>query len=229
MLMPGFSNAAISARTRLAIALLITLVLYPLLRPSFGAVSTDLFVLLSLVLREVFIGLIIGLVTAFVISTTQVAGTIIASQIGLAYSQTFDPTQGVQGVVLGSFMSTLAVVLIFATDLHHLAIGALFSSYELFEVGAVPIEGDALMLAVQALSSSFIVATQMSAPFLAFGLIFYLGIGVLSRLMPQVQIFFVAMPASIAVGLLVFALLLSTMMMWYLTHVRDTLSMFVAV
>ena len=69
----------------------------------------------------------------------------------------------------------------------------------------------------------------MSAPFLAFGLIFYLGIGILARLMPQVQIFFVAMPANIAIGLILLALLMSSIMMWYLTYVRDTLSMFVVI
>jgi flagellar biosynthetic protein FliR len=68
----------------------------------------------------------------------------------------------------------------------------------------------------------------MSAPFLAFGLIFYLGIGILSRLMPQVQIFFVAMPATIFAGMAIFALLLSAIMMWYLMHVREVLSLFVA-
>lgn len=227
MVMPGFSNAAINARLRLSLALMVTLVLYPLLQPRFGTISTDLIQVLALLGRELLIGLVIGLVAAFVISTTQIAGTIIANQIGLAYSQTFDPTQGVQGVVVGSFLSTLAAVMIFATDLHHLAIGAMFTSYDLFGPGVTPVAGDASMLAVRIVSQSFAVATQMSAPFLAFGLIFYLGIGVLSRLMPQVQIFFVAMPATIAIGLIIMAIILGTMMAWYLMHVREVLGLFV--
>lgn len=227
MVMPGFSNAAINARLRLSLALLLTLVLFPLLQPRFADLPTDMMQVLGLLGRELLIGLVIGLTAAFVISTTQIAGTIIANQIGLAYSQTFDPTQGVQGVVLGSFLSTLAVVMIFTTDLHHLAIGAMFTSYDLFAPGAVPLPGDASMLALQIVAQSFVVATQMSAPFLAFGLIFYLGVGVLSRLMPQVQIFFVAMPATIAVGLIIMAIILGTMMTWYLMHVREVLGMFV--
>ncbi|MEO0636883.1 MAG: flagellar biosynthetic protein FliR [Pseudomonadota bacterium] len=225
MLMPGFSNQAINARLRLSIALMVTLVMFPLLQPRFGDVPTDLVQVLALLGRELLIGFVLGLTAAFVISTTQVAGTIIANQVGLAYSQTFDPTQGVQGVVLGSFLSTLAAVMIFVTDLHHLAIGAMFASYDLFNPGATADAESAFMLAVRMVSQSFSIATQMSAPFLVFGLIFYLGIGVLSRLMPQVQIFFVAMPATIAIGLVILALILGTMMGWYLMYVRDVLNM----
>ena len=61
----------------------------------------------------------------------------------------------------------------------------------------------------------------MSAPFIVFGLVFNLGMGILSRLMPQLQVFFLAMPASIGVGLVLLALLLTMMMGWYLMHFEN--------
>jgi len=221
MLIPGFSNSSINVRARLTLALVVTFVFFPILQGNFATLPTQLLPLIALVLREALIGLAIGASAAFIMATTQIAGTIIATQIGLAYSQTFDPSQGVQGVILGSFMSTVAVVAIFTADLHHLSLGALYYSYELFDPGVVPTASDMVQLVLRLITEAMVVATQMSAPFLAFGLIFYLGIGVLSRLMPQVQIFFVAMPLNITIGLLLFGLLFATMMTWYLTHMRD--------
>jgi flagellar biosynthetic protein FliR len=64
----------------------------------------------------------------------------------------------------------------------------------------------------------------MSAPFIVFGLVFNLGMGILSRLMPQLQVFFIAMPANIGVGLILLALLLTMMMGWYLNHFEAELA-----
>ena len=66
----------------------------------------------------------------------------------------------------------------------------------------------------------------MAAPFIVLGLVFYLGMGLLARMMPQLQVFFVIMPATIWVGLVLFALLLSMMMGWYLTHFQSELAQF---
>ena len=85
--------------------------------------------------------------------------------------------------------------------------------------------GDAAQMAIEAVAGAFVIGVQMWAPFIVFGLVFYLGLGILGRLMPQLQVFFIAMPATIAVGLVLFALLLAMMMGWYLMHFEDELAM----
>jgi flagellar biosynthetic protein FliR len=67
---------------------------------------------------------------------------------------------------------------------------------------------------------------QLSAPFIVFGFVVTASIGLLARLMPQLQVFFVAMPASIWVGLILVAFLLAMMMGWYLTHFQNELELF---
>ncbi|MDB5563321.1 MAG: FliR, partial [Hyphomicrobiales bacterium] len=79
-------------------------------------------------------------------------------------------------------------------------------------------------MAIKAIAGAFIVGLQMSAPFIVFGLVFSLGLGLLSKLMPQLQVFFIMMPANILMGVILFALLLSMMMGWYLTHFESTLA-----
>ena len=86
--------------------------------------------------------------------------------------------------------------------------------------------GDAAQMAIQSAASAFVIGVQMSAPFIVLGLVFYLGMGLLGRMMPQLQVFFVVMPATIWVGLILVALLLTMMMGWYLTHFENELAQF---
>jgi flagellar biosynthetic protein FliR len=85
--------------------------------------------------------------------------------------------------------------------------------------------GDVAQVAVGGVASAFVIGVQMAAPFIVLGLVFYLGMGLLGRMMPQLQVFFVIMPATIWVGLALLALLLAMMMGWYLTHFENELAM----
>jgi flagellar biosynthetic protein FliR len=87
----------------------------------------------------------------------------------------------------------------------------------------VPAVGDVAALMTKTVSGAFRIGIQLSAPFLAFGLLFNIGLGVLSRLMPQMQVFFVALPLSILIGLLFLLLVLGTMMGLFLDYVGGVL------
>jgi flagellar biosynthetic protein FliR len=131
--------------------------------------------------------------------------------------------QGQQGVILGNFLTLLGVTLLFATNLHHLVIGALDASYGLFRPGEVPASGDMAALVSQTIAGAFRVSIQLSAPFLAFGILFNLGLGLLSRLMPQMQVFFVAMPLTILAGLLILFFVIGAMMTVFLGFTEGVL------
>jgi flagellar biosynthetic protein FliR len=186
----------------------------------------NIMALAGFVFHELAIGLILGAIVRITVMATQVAGAVIAFQAGLSAAMTADPTQaGVQGAVFGSFLSFLGIVLIFATDLHHMALAATYDSYALFPLDAPLMLDDAAQLAISTVAGAFSVGVQMSAPFIVFGLVFNLGAGILARLMPAMQVFFVLMPANIMIGLLLLALLLSMMMGWYLTAFENHLAM----
>src|SRR6185312_2327909 len=105
----------------------------------------------------------------------------------------------------------------------HLVIEALNDSYTIFRPGEVPIVGDIAALLTGTVTSAFRIGVQLAAPFLVFGLLFNLGLGVLSRLMPQMQVFFVGMPLSILVGFLILILVMGAMMMTFLGEVQGVL------
>jgi len=218
MALPAFGDLSVSPRIRLALALAMSFVMLPIVRPLFPALPDGLWAMSALIFGEMVIGVFIGLSARMIMSAVQVAGTTIAFQTSLGFAQNVDPSQGVQGALFGSFLTLMATTLIFALDMHHLLIAAIHDSYQLFAPGAPPPFADFADAAVRTIAGAFRVGIQLAAPFLIFGLIFYMGIGVLSRLMPQVQIFFIAMPANILLGLLLFMLLLSTMLMWFFEH-----------
>lgn len=225
MLLPALGEQVIPARMRLTFALAFSLILYPLLSPSLPAMPADMVDVIALLFHELIVGLILGGITRFIMMATQVAGSVIAFQAGLSVAQSADPTNGgIQGAIIGSLLSFLGVALIFATDLHHVALSAVHDSYMIFSPTDPLMFGDAAQMAIQSAASAFVIGVQMSSPFIVFGLVFYLGMGILGKMMPQLQVFFVAMPATIGVGLLLFAILLTMMMGWYLTHFESELA-----
>jgi flagellar biosynthetic protein FliR len=223
MLLPGLGEQNISARLRLTIAMVLAAVLLPLHRAAYQIDTSALGPVIVMLVEEIIVGAVLGLTARLTISALEVAGSVIAQQLGLGFVTAVDPTQGEQGVLIGNFLTMLGITLFFATDMHYLVIAALNDSYTLFEPGEVPAVSDAAALVTKTVSGAFRIGIQLSAPFLAFGLLFNVGLGVLSRLMPQMQVFFVALPASILIGLLLLLLVLGTMMGMFLDYAGGVL------
>jgi flagellar biosynthetic protein FliR len=212
MVLPGIGEQNMPARVRLTIALVLTAVLLPAHQKAYSVDLRSLAPVLVLVVQEIIIGAVLGLTARLAISALQVAGFVIAQQLGLGFVTAIDPTQNQQGVLVGNFLTVLGITLIFATDLHHLVIAALNDSYALFRPGEMPLSGDVAKHITQVIGTAFRIGIQLSAPFLVFGLLFNLGLGVLSRLMPQMQVFFIGLPLSIMLGLLLLMLVIGATM-----------------
>ena len=212
MLLPGLGEMAVPARVRLTIALVLTAMFLPLHRAAYNVDLRELGPVLLMLGHELVIGAVLGLTARLSVSALQVAGAVIAQQMGLGFVTAVDPTQGQQNVIVANFLSVLGVTLIFATDLHYLVIAALNDSYRLFAPGAVIMVGDIASLITKTVAGAFRVGIQLSAPFLVFGLLFNLGLGILSRLMPQMQVFFVGLPLSILLGFLILIVVVGAMM-----------------
>ena len=224
MLLPGLGELNVPVRMRLTVGLLLAAVLVPLHQSAYQIDLRSFGPLIGMLAEEMFIGAVLGLSVRLIMSSLQVAGAVIAQQMGLGFVTAVDPTLGQQGVLVGNFLAMLGVTLIFATDLHHLVIAALNDSYKLFAPGEIPLLGDVAALTTRTVATAFRIGIQLSAPFLVFGLLFNLGLGILSRLMPQMQVFFVGLPLSILLGLLILMLVLGAMMTVFLAEVENVLT-----
>ncbi len=216
MVLPGFGESFVLARFRLMLALAISLVLTPILAPSLPGLPPSPLTLTIILVTEIGIGFFIGISARILISALQIAGVVAAYQSSLANAFVFDPASAQQGALPGAFLTTTALLLIFVTDLHHVMLTGIASSYDVFAAGAVPVIGDLADTISRLVAKSFVLAMQIAAPFVAMGLLFSLGVGLLNRLLPQVQVFFIAMPMQVMLGIGVLALTLSAAMLWFL-------------
>lgn len=226
MLFPAFGEISVSPRIRLTIALACTALLMPAVRHYYPPVADGFAPLFGLLFGEILIGVLIGSVARLLTSALQIAGNIISLQTGLSFAQNFDPTQGIQGAIIGTFLSLVAVTFLMAANLHHLLLAALSGSYRHFAPGKIPDLSDSFALILSTSSNAFTLGIELSAPFIVFGLVFYLAMGVLSKLMPQVQVFFIITPASIFLGFALFMILLGGLMTWYLGQFQHHLMPF---
>jgi flagellar biosynthesis protein FliR len=218
MLLPGLGEVNIPVRIKLGIALALTLIILPLHRAAYHVDMQSITPLAVLMVHELIIGVVLGATARVTLSALQVAGSIIAQQLGLGFVTSVDPTQGQQGVLIGNFLTLLGIALLFATDTHYLVIAALNDSYKIFSPGELMPSGDVAALATRAFAAAFKIGLQLSAPFLVFGLVFNIGLGVLARLMPQMQVYFVGVPLSIFMGFIILAAVLVSMMGTYMDY-----------
>jgi len=226
MLMPGIGEQAVPPRIRLAFALLIAVVLTPVVAKTVGPLPTTLGGLAGQVIHEILIGLMIGAVLKLFMSALTTAGEIISLQTTLSFAQTTNPAGAPSSTAIATFLSMLGLTLVMATDLHHLFIGAMARSYELFPFTKTVPVNDAAALAVRTVAQSFMLGVQLAAPVIVFSIVFNLATGLVGRVMPSFQIFFVTSPLSVILGLSLLALSLGGIAMVWSDRYRDLLGVF---
>ena len=211
MLLPGVGEQGVPPRIRLSFALVLALTLTPLVSGGLPAVPATAGVMGGQVIAEALIGLMIGALLRLFLTSLAVAGEVLSLQTTLSFAQTTNPLQAQPTAALGAFLTLLGVVLIFATDLHHLFIGAIARSYVIFKPGeALPL-ADAATLAGRTLSEAFALGIQLSAPVIVFSVVLNVAAGLVNRVMPQFQVFFAAAPISVLGGLAVTAISLGVL------------------
>ncbi len=211
MLIPGIGEAYVPPRVRLSLALLLSLVLWPVVRESLPPLPDSLGAMAGWVLREVTVGVMIGLLLRMLMAALATAGEVVSLQTTLSFAQTANPLQAQPGSTLAAFLTVLGVTLLFATDTHHLFIAGVVGSYRLIAPAQPLIVQDFATMAVRTLGESFLLGVQLAAPVLVFALIFNLASGLVARVMPQFQVYFAAAPLSVILGLSVFALSLGVL------------------
>ena len=226
LVLPGIGEQFITARIRLLFALSVALLVTPLVSPTLPAAPSQPGQLIALVIAETLVGALIGTLPRMMMSALELAGFFIASQLGLATALAFNPTLATPSTPVSSLLGVLGLLLIFATDLHHLMILAVVDSYALFPPGQWLPLGDTAQLMTGVVSRSFTLGVQMAAPFIVLGLLFYLGLGMVSRLVPTIQVFFVGIPIQALLGLVLLGLTLSSIMLVWLTAFEDQLIVF---
>ena len=223
MLLPGIGGHLVSMRIRLWLAVCVAFLMLPVLGHQFTAVPKTLGSMVIIVFGEAVIGIFIGTVVTFIMSVISLTGSMVSAQVGLTNAFSFDTISQQQSQLLSGFLSNVALLAIFSTDLHHLMFQAIVESYVLFPPGQTLPWGDFTETLSHMVTDTFRVGLQFSAPLVVFGLLFYTGLGLVSRLVPAIQIFFIAQPIQILFGIWMFMMTLPMITALFLRFFEDSL------
>lgn len=212
MVLPGFGDAYVTPRIRLLFALMFSVLLTPLLMGRIPAAPAAPLALTVVIIGEVIVGLFMGLIARTVLSALHVTGSIIASQSSLAVAAMFDPASGQQSPVVSNMLSLAAVTLFFTLNMHHLVLAALVQSYDVFTPGDFPSMQDMNVLHLRMMADAFALGVALAGPHIVFSLLFYLAGGLMTRLMPNFQVFFVMMSPQIVIAFFLLMALSSTIL-----------------
>jgi flagellar biosynthesis protein FliR len=227
MVLPGIGEANVPPNIRLSFALLLSICLGPIAAPSLPPEPSTVDGTAFYIVREVLIGLTIGGILQLFLSSLSTAGEFVSLQTTLAFAQTTNPTQAQPGTSVSTFLTLMGITLIFDTDLHRMFIAAMAHSYTLFQPTKDLPLNDVATLATEAVAKSFALGLQLAAPVVVFALVFNIATGLIGRVMPQFQVFFVATPLSLLLGLSIFALSLGAIGMVWVQSYESFMRVFV--
>jgi flagellar biosynthetic protein FliR len=207
MLLPGFGEAEVPPTVRLLLALALTLLLLPLLSPVLPPLPGQPAEMLRLLLLETLAGLWLGGLARLAVLALAMAGQSVALMLGLSSVLVQDPSLGQGGTALSRLFGLLAAVFVLSSGLYALPVSALAASYGVLPAGEPFPAGLAAEALAAAGADSLALALRLAAPFVLAAVLFNLALGLLARLAPQVQVYFVAVPAQILGGLALLGLL----------------------
>jgi flagellar biosynthetic protein FliR len=222
MLMPGLGEQEVPANIRLGLGLALVMVLYPVLSPALPAAPDSVGEMLRLTLIEIVIGVWYGGLARLVTLAMNMAGQLFALLLGLSQMLVPDPAVGGQNAVTGRFFTLISVVLLLSSGLYAMPLRALAESYAVLPVGQGFLAGPGAEAMAAAVGQSFILALQLMAPFLLLSVVLNVTFGLLARIAPQVQIYFLVVPGQIVLGLVLLGLLLPAMLGLYTSIARET-------
>jgi flagellar biosynthetic protein FliR len=205
MLMPGFSSTRVPVQVRLFLAIAITLMLTPLLaeplRKAVPDVTPDRMVLL--IATETMIGGLIGLLGRMFFLALQFMATAAANFVGMSGVAGPGIEEPEQTPTFGVLITLTATLLFFLTDQHWEVLKALIASYRVIPISEPMSAEFSVVKLTEAASSAFLLALQVTSPFLVYTLIANLLVGIGNRLVPQVPVYWVSGPLVMLGGLLV--------------------------
>ncbi|CAH2599176.1 Flagellar biosynthesis protein FliR [Rhodovastum atsumiense] len=225
IVLPGLGEAELPVMVRSGFAFALTLLLVPVLAPLVPAAPEMPWRVAAMVVAEIMTGLWLGWLARLVVQALPVAGQFAASMIGLANVLQPDPSLGPQSTALARLFSLAAPVLVLASGLYALPLSALAGSYRLVAPGALLPVADSAQDVVRAVGEAFALSLRLAAPFVAAGLVWQAALGLLARLVPNLQVFMAALPGQILAGLLLLALLTGPMLAAWDDQIRPMLAL----
>ena len=202
MLLPGFSSARLSVQIRLFLAVAVSIAILPILWDTIYPRATgSLDGYIKMIVFETLTGAVIGLIARYYVLGLQFAGTVLTMMMGFNAPPTPDVLEDAAENQLTNLLSFAALMVLFMLDFHHVIMRALVESYNVMPLGAGFNPQSALITLTDTLSQTFMIMLRLASPFILYGLVFNVSVGLVNKLAPQIPIYFVSLPFIIMGGL----------------------------
>jgi len=228
MIMPGVGDGFVPERVRLLFGLAFAAAVTPIVAPHLPDFADAGVAFLTTIAGEFVVGAFIGGIARIFMTALDTAGMMVSMQMGLANAQIFNPAFATQGSIMGAFLSVTGALVLFATNMHHMLLTALVESYNAFPPDnmSATFAGDLASTIAISVSKAFEIGFHFAVPFIMVTTMIYVSMGILSRLMPQLQVFILSMPIQIMVGMLVFMVVSGAGMLYWLTNYEAAINLF---
>jgi flagellar biosynthetic protein FliR len=227
MLMPGIGETFVPVRSRLMLALAFS---FLLLEPMLGRLPAPPDTIGGLVHSigyEVIIGLFFGILLRLLMSVLEATGMVISIQSGLSNATILNPAIAGQSPLPSAFLAIVAITMIFVTGLDHMLFRGMVALYDIFPPNGDLMPGDMAQLIIQTVNKTFTVGIELAMPFFVIGLLMYIALGVMQKILPQVQLFLVILPVQVWGGLMLMALTTAGIITIWLRYFDSAVSAFV--
>lgn len=224
-LLPGLGESTIPAVVKAGMVLTLTILLLPVIEPLLPPRPESEVVLGLLVLTELANGLWFGWLARILTTSLPLAGQYIADFAGLANVLQPSPDLGAQTTIISRLYDVAVPALILSTGLYRMLISALVGFYRIIPPGSLAWVPDSAATTVSVVAESFNLALRLAAPFILAAIAWHVAIGLIARLVPRLQIFFVALPGQIGLGLLLLAAIAAPMVGAWMEAMRTDLGM----
>jgi flagellar biosynthetic protein FliR len=200
---PVISDTSVPLRIKAALTILISLIIFPLVLPKIPELANyQVLILMYRMAGEVMIGVIIGFSARFVFAGIQMAGEMIGFQMGLSMANVIDPMTNQQVSTIAELQYLMAMLVFLIVDAHHIFFSAIIQSYSIVSPLTFHFSGQLMQSIFEFSQEMFVIAVKLGAPLMAVMLFTNVGLGIIARTVPQMNIFIVGFPLQIAVGLI---------------------------
>lgn len=206
---PFFGSMNVSARIRAGAAVILAIILFPIVVKEYAVQAPDTVLLFAFtVVKEMFVGWLIGLVGYVTLSAVNMAGKIMDMQVGFAVVSMMDPTTQQQTGLIGTFLYNLTIIYFIVTNGHHVIISALAESFRVIPLDSMVWNTSLPQFMIDLTAGIFMNGMKIAMPVTFAILLTNVGLGILARTMPQMNIFVVGIPMQLMIGITMVSMVL---------------------
>ena len=211
--LPGFSSARLPTNFRLMVAIAVSMAILPVIWDSvYPSASAPAATYVGLIASETLVGVMYGMIARFYVLGLQYAGAILGMSIGFTAPGGHDIIEDTSESSVTSLITFSGLMLLFIMDFHHMVFHALIDSYKATPVGALVEPQKMLITLTDTLRASTYIMLRLVSPFLIYGLLFNVAIGLVNKLAPQIPVYFISTPYLIMGGVFMLYLAIAAMM-----------------